>query len=589
MNKKIVNEADFLSSAKPERSRVVSHVAKPKIKKDVLRFVPLGGLEEIGRNMMFFEYQDEIVAIDAGLQFPEDETPGIDFIIPNTAYLEQNKHKIKAMIITHAHLDHIGALPYIMEKIGNPPIYTTNLSRAIIEKRHEEFPNVPKLKFEIVKDKETRRISENFSAEFFNVPHTIPDAVAVLLKTPVGNMCNLGDFKVERKIDGSPIGLIELERVGKLQVDALFMDSTGASKPGESMSEELVEKNLEKLFKETKGRIIIGTFASLLGRLDQILQIANKLGRKVAVSGRSMKTNIQLASNAGYMNIPKEIIIPLEDLHKYKDDKILILSTGMQGEANASLMRVINGEHKHIKIKPGDTVFFSSSIVPGNERSVQTLKDNLARQGAIVFDSSMDDIHASGHGPKEDIKQAIKLLNPKYFFPIHGYYFMRHTNVSNAVEAGVKEANCFVVDNGQVVEIGKNKVEVSKETVPAHYVMVDGLGVGDVGEVVLRDRIMLSQEGMVVVIVTLDRHSGKVLKNPDIISRGFIYLKDNREILDEMRKKIKGLIARMSGSSAGTQQIDADYLKGVMRDQIGQLIFRKTKRRPMILPVVIEI
>ena len=584
MNKKIVNEADLNNSAKPSRSRGVSKSTKA-VKKDVLRFVPLGGLEEVGRNMMFFEYGDEIVAIDAGLQFPEDETPGIDYIIPNVSYLEENKHKVKAMIITHAHLDHIGALPYIMEKIGNPPIYTTHLSKIIIEKRNEEFPNLPKLKFEVVKGRETRRISENFSAEFFNVPHTIPDAVAILLKTPVGNMCNLGDFKVERKIDGSPIGMEELERVSKIGIDALFMDSTGASKPGESMSEELVEKNLEKLFKETRGRIIIGTFASLLGRLDQILSMAEKIGRKVAISGRSMKTNIQLASNSGYITVPKGIIIPLEDLHKYKDDKVLILSTGMQGESNASLMRVINGEHKHIKIKPGDTVFFSSSIVPGNERSVQTLKDNLARQGAIVIDSTMDDIHASGHGPKEDIKQAIKALKPKYFFPIHGYYFMRHTNVSNAVESGVKQENCFVVDNGQVIDISKKGVEVTKETVPAHYVMVDGLGVGDVGEIVLRDRIMLSQEGMVVVIVTLDRHSGKVLKNPDIISRGFIYLKDNREILDEMRRRIKGLIGRMGGA----QQVDADYLKGVIRDQIGQLIFKKTKRRPMLLPVVIEI
>ncbi|MDD4761456.1 MAG: ribonuclease J [Candidatus Pacebacteria bacterium] len=554
-------------------------------KSESVRFVPLGGLEEVGRNMMFFEYQDEIVIIDAGLQFPEDETPGIDFIIPNVSYLEENKERVKALIITHAHLDHIGAIPYIIHKIGNPTIYATNLSKELIIKRQEEFPAKVKLNFQIVKEGDSFKISDNFEAKFFGVPHTVPDSVAVILKTPIGNMCNLGDFRVNYDKKGNPIGLDNFERVAKESIHSLFMDSTNAERPGKTVSDEIVEQNLEKIFKEAQGRIIVGTFASLLDRIYKVIQIADRLGRKVAVSGRSMQENIRIAQGLGYIKTRKGVLIGLDEIHKYRDDKLLILSTGAQGEPNASLMKIINGEHRQIRIKPGDMVIFSSSIIPGNERSVQTLKDNLARQGAIIHHSMLMDLHASGHGFQEDIKTVVRILKPKYFFPIHGYYFMRYSNINNAIEAGVRKENCIIMDNGQVAEIQKTKLGILSETVPAYYVMVDGLGVGDVGEVVLRDRKMLSQEGMLVIITTLDKQSGRILKNPDIISRGFIYLKENKEILDEVRRRIRGMLGRMPVD----QPVDSDYFRGMVRDQIGQFLFTKTKRRPMILPVIIEV
>ncbi|MCL4437718.1 ribonuclease J [Patescibacteria group bacterium] len=550
-----------------------------------LRFVPLGGLEEIGRNMMFFEYKNEIVIIDVGLQFPEEETPGIDFIIPNIAYLEPRKANIRGIILSHAHYDHIGALPYLIGKLGNPPIYATALTKEIVLKRQEDFPNQPKLNITVVKNHDKIKISNYFEADFFGIPHTIPDATGVLLRTPVGNIANFIDFRVEYDVDGNPLRLNEFEEVGKQGILALMIDSTNAELPGHSMSEKTVEKNLEDLFKEAKGRIIVAAFSSLLDRIDTILKIADKLGRKVAISGYSMKSNVQIAQRLGYLKVKSDLIIPLEEIHRHKDDKIMILTTGAQGESNASLMRIVNGEHRFVHIKPGDTVIFSSSIVPGNERSVQGLKDNLARQGAIIYHSKIIDIHASGHALKEDLKLTMKLVKPKFVVPIHGYYYMRSVNAQNALEAGIPKENAILLDNGKIAEITKDKIIVSKETVPAFYVMVDGLGVGDVEEVVLRDRRVLAQEGMVVIILTLSKDKGRLVKSPDIISRGFIYLKENQKILEDVRNQLKGIISRMPTY----QSPDVDYLKTLVRDQVGQMLFTKTKRRPMILPVVIEV
>ena len=347
-----------------------------------------------------------------------------------------------------------------------------------------------------------------------------------------------------------------------------------------------MEAELEKLFKKIEGRILVGTFASLLDRLQEIIKIAEKLGRKVAISGYSMKGNIQIAQNLGYMKFQKGTLVPLEDIEKYDDDKLMILCTGAQGEPNGSFMRIANGEHKQIKIRKTDTVVLSSSIVPGNERSVQNLKDNLARQGATIYHYKMLDIHSSGHAPQEELKTVMKLVNPHFFLPIHGYYFMRWRNAKLAEETlELSPAHTIISDNGLVVEMKKDSVRVTEEQVPAYYVMVDGLGVGDVGEVVLRDRRTLAQEGMVVIITTLSKQHGRILKNPDIISRGFIYLKENQQILEDIRKKIRGIIGRIPQH----QTIDADYLKTLIRDQIGQFLYTKTKRRPMVLPVVIEI
>ncbi|KKU98828.1 MAG: hypothetical protein UY32_C0013G0025 [Candidatus Jorgensenbacteria bacterium GW2011_GWC1_48_8] len=552
----------------------------------VVRWVALGGLEEIGRNMMFFEYRDEIIIIDAGLQFPEEETPGIDYIIPNVSYLEERKEKIKALIITHGHYDHIGAIPYLLGKLGNPIIYTTQISKEIILRRQEDFPHSPKPNFVMVKGGEIHKLSENFSATFFDVIHNIPEGVGMIIKTPIGNVVHPGEFKFDYDNEGHARGLDTWKWVSEQGIHTLMLDSTGAETPGYSLSERVVEKELEKIFKAAEGRIIVGTFSSLLDRLAEIIKIAEHLKRRVAISGFSMKTNIQIAQNLKYMKIQRGTLIPIEEVNRHPDDKVMILATGAQGEPNAALMRVANGEHRHVKVKNTDTIILSSSIVPGNERSVQNLKDNLARQGAKIFHYKMLDIHSSGHAPQEELRTVMRLVKPRFFLPIHGYYFMRSRNAQLAQEElGLETTNTLIADNGLVVEFRKDSVRVTDEKVPVFYVMVDGLGVGDVGEVVLRDRITLAQEGMIVIIATLSRQNGRVLKNPDIISRGFIYLKENQGMLDEIRRKIRGIIGRIPRH----QPIDADYLKSLIRDQIGQFLYNKTKRRPMILPVVIEV
>lgn len=559
---------------------------KTTIKRDGVRFIPLGGFEEIGRNMMVFEYKDEIIVIDAGLQFPEEETPGIDYIIPNIAYLEERKQHIKALIITHGHYDHIGAIPHIMGKLGNPTIFTTSISKEIIDKRQKDYPNAPKLNFEIIKAGENRQLSKSFKAEFFGITHNIPEGFGMVLDTPIGKIVHGGEFKFDYDVDGKPRGLDVWKKIGAQKIHTLFLESTGAEEPGYSVSERVVEQELEKLFKKAEGRIIVGTFASLLDRLAEIIKIAERLNRKIAISGMSMKTNIQITQNLGFMKIEKGTIIPLEEIHKYRDDKLMILCTGAQGEPKASLMRIANGEHRHIKIKKGDTVILSSSIVPGNERSVQVVKDDIARQGALIYHYKMMDIHSSGHAPQEELKSVMKFVNPRFFIPMHGYYFMRWRNAQHAQEVlNLKPEETIIADNGQVILMTKNSVKITEETAPAFYVMVDGLGVGDVGEVVLRDRRVLAQEGMVVIIATLDRQTGRFLKNPDIISRGFIYLKESKELVEELRKRIRGIINRIPRH----QHIEPDYLKALMRDQIGQFLYNKTRRRPMVLPVIIEV
>ncbi len=543
--------------------RMVRPVLQKK-EEPVIRFAALGGLEEIGRNMMFFEYGNEIILIDAGFQFPEEATPGIDYIIPNISYLEQKKENIRALVITHGHYDHIGAIPYIMGKLGNPMIFTTALSKEIIARRQEDFINTPKLNFQIVKAGETHQLSPNFKAEFFGVTHNIPEGVGIVLDTPVGKIVHGGEFKFDYDAEGKARGLEVWEKIGKQKIHTLLLESTGAEEPGYSMSERVVEHELEKLFKKATGRIILGTFASLLDRLAEIIKIAERLNKKVAISGLSMKTNIQIARNLGFMKIKKETIIPLDEIHKYRDDKLVILCTGAQGEPNASLMKIANGEHRHIQIKKGDMVILSSSIVPGNERSVQILKDDISRQGAMVYHYKMIDIHSSGHAPQEELKAVMKMVRPRFFLPMHGYYFMRWRNCQNAQEAlGLRPEETILIDNGQIVLFNKDSVRITDEMIPAYYVMVDGLGVGDVGEVVLRDRRVLAQEGMVVIIATLDRHNGKFLKNPDIISRGFIYLRENKEFVEDLRKRIRNIISRIPRH----QQLETDYVKSLIRDQ----------------------
>ncbi len=555
------------------------------MKNEIMRFVPLGGLEEVGRNCMFFEYKDEIIIIDAGLQFPEESTPGIDFIIPNTKYLENKKEKIKALIITHGHYDHIGAIPYIIQKLGNPLIYAAPISAEIIKKRQEDFPNVPKLNITTVKHGDIVQLSKNITVEFFDLDHTIPDTLGTLFKTPIGTMAHFCDFKFDYDNDGNPIGLDDYKRIGDKGIHTLFIDSTNAEKEGISVSERVVERTLHELIDKAEGRVIVSSFASLITRLGEIVKISGKLGRKVFISGYSMKTNMQIAQNLGYLKFEKNAVLPIEEMHKYKDEKIVVLCTGAQGQTNAAMMKIANGEHKFIKTKIGDTILLSSSIIAGNERAVQILKDNLTRQGAKVYQSTHVDIHSSGHAPKEELKKAIQLIRPKFVVPVHGYYFMRAANRENAVSVGIPRENILLMDNGQVAELTESGARITNEQVDAYMVMVDGLGVGDVGEIVLRDRRILSEEGMMVMIITLDRQKGHILKKPDIISRGFIYLKDNQEIVEEVRRRLKSIIERIPHH----QTLEPEYIKSMIREQIGAFLYTKTKRRPMILPVIIEV
>lgn len=571
--------AKQLTVALPAQSQPITNAVK---------FIPLGGLEEVGRNMSVFEYGNEIIIIDMGLQFPEEDTPGIDYIIPNITGLIPKRQNIKGIIITHGHYDHIGAIPYLIDKLGaNIPIYTTDLTKEIIKRRQEDFPRAPKLKIVTVKPGEKLRLSQNLEAEFFDVTHTIPDAIGLTLKTPVGTMAYFTDLKIDYDKDGvpKPESLATFEKVGKQNIHTLFLESTAAEKAGRSLSEEIVATNIEGFFAKSQGRLIIGLFASLLTRVKDILEMAERNDRKVFLSGFSLKTNVQIAQNLGYIKVKKGTIVPLEEVNKYKDNKILILSTGAQGEPNASLMKIANGEHKNVTVKKGDTIVFSASIIPGNERPIQVLKDNLTRQGARVYQTEHIDVHSSGHGPSGDLKTVIGLIKPQFFIPIHGWYFMRAANARLAQEEGVRAENTILIDNGQVVYMEKGKVTASQETMPAYYVMVDGLGVGDVEEVVVRDRLALAQEGMVVIIATLDRRTGKFLKNPDIMSRGFIHLRSNKDLIEEVRAKTKNIISRLPR----LQSVEADYLKNMLRDQIGQYVYNKTKRRPMVLPVVIEV
>jgi len=556
------------------------------LKRDTVYYVPLGGLEEIGRNCSFFEYNDEIVIIDMGIQFPAEETPGVDWIIPNTNYLEKKKKNIKALLITHGHYDHFGAVPYVLERLGNPVIYGTRLIKEILQKRLAETPNVPKMKFIEIKNHDKVKLSEHFTADFFGVSHTVPDTTGVALHTPAGIMVHFADFRLDYDQRDTVENMEEFEKLSKLGIHSLFLDSTNADFEGHSVSEKIVEANLENTFKEAKGRIILSTFASMITRMAEIIKIAEKLDRKVAINGRSMKDNLEIARSLGYIKYKPGTVIQVEELNKFKDDKILILSTGAQGQENAGLMRIANSEHKHIHIKQGDTVIFSSSVIPGNERGVQTLKDNFSRQGAIVITNNDLDIHSSGHAPGDDLTMVAKICKPQFIVPIHGFYFKRAANIQNMQKIGIGKERVILMDNGQVAELGKNSITVTQKTIDAFYVMVDGLGVGDVKEVVLRDRRMLSQDGIFVIIAVIDAKTGQVRGSPDIISRGFIYLKESRELLNQTRQ----LIRRVAEESARNMHpINLEHVRDNVREKLGAFLFRQTKRRPMVLPVIIEV
>ncbi len=551
-----------------------------------LRIIPLGGLEEVGRNMTVFEYGNDIIIVDMGLQFPEEDMPGIDYIIPNTAYLKDKKEKIRGVIITHGHYDHIGAIPHSMGRLGNPPIYTTALTKGIILKRQDDFPEAPKLDIRQI-NKDSKIKLGCFNIEFFHVNHNIPDGVGLVIGTPVGKIVHTGDFKFDHSpIGDEPADISRISEIANGGILALMSDSTNAEKPGHSISEKEIQDNLEIIFKESAGRIIIATFASLISRIQEVINLAEKYNRKVAVDGYSMKMNTQIAKDLGYIKAQKGTLIKINQIKDYPDKRVVVVCTGAQGEGNAVLMRIANKEHRHIQIQKNDAVTFSSSVVPGNERTVQNLKDILWRQGARVYHYQMMDIHAGGHAQVEDLKMMINLIKPKFFIPVHGNYYMLKLHGEIAESVGIDAKNILVAGNGNVISINEDSIQLSDEKVPANYVMVDGLGVGDVGQVVLRDRQTMAEEGMFVIIATIDSKTGKVHGEPDIISRGFVYLRESKELLNQTREKVKKIVEK---ASSDEHTVNWSYVKDNIRDKVGQFLYTKTQRRPMVLPVVIEI
>ncbi|MBI4114772.1 MAG: ribonuclease J [Candidatus Niyogibacteria bacterium] len=551
-----------------------------------LRFIALGGLGEIGRNMMLLEYQDDIIIIDMGLQFPGEETPGIDYIIPNISYLKDKTKNIRGVLITHGHYDHIGAIPQLIGKLGNPTIYATPLTAAIIKKRQIDFPHASKLNIEHINETTVTKLGV-FSVRYFPVMHNIPEGIGMEIETPIGIIVHPGEFKFYYDRNNNPVGLEAFKELGKKKPLLLMLDSTKSEEPGRSMPEWQVEENIEELLRNAKGRVIVSTFASLLDRLTQIIHIADKLERRVAITGRSMEANFAIAKELGLVKIKKETIIPIKEIGKYKDEKILIITTGAQGEENAGLTRMAAGTHRDVHVRKNDTVIFSSSIVPGNEMAVQVLRDNLSRQGATVYHYKILGIHSGGHATRTELKEAINIIKPKFFLPIHGFYYMRQVNAKLAEEeGGIPAHNIVVGENGQVIEITPESIQLTKEFVPTSHVMVDGLGVGDVGEVVLRDRQALSADGIFVIIAVVDSQTGKVRGSPDIISRGFIYLRESRELLYHARQLTKKII---EDATQNMHPVNWTWVKDNVRDRLGKFLFQKTERRPMVLPVVIEV
>lgn len=555
------------------------------MKHDSLKVIHLGGLGEIGRNMTVLEYKDDIVVFDAGFGFPDDDQPGIDYNIPNIAYLEERKDRIRGLIISHGHYDHIGALPYILDKINNPPIYCSRLTAGIVLKRHSEFPHLPNLDITIVKHRDVITFGANFTVEFIHVNHNIPEDLAMNITTPVGTVFHTADFKFDpTPLNEEPTDIELLKSIGDKGVVLLLSDSTGAEKPGSSVSETIISQNLEDIFKQAKGRVITATFSSLINRIQQLITISEKYGRKVAIDGYSMKSNIEILKELQQLRIKKDTQIGVEQVDDYPDHQVTVIGTGAQGEERAVMMRIASGEHRYIKLRENDSVIFSSSVIPGNERSVQRMRDLLYRMGVNVFHYQMMDIHSGGHALQDDLKRMIMYMRPKFILPNHGYYSMMITHARLAQEVGVPKENCIIPDNGNIIHITANEWWYDKKTAPVDNIMVDGLGVGDVGNVVIRDRQVLSEDGMFVIVVLVDSQTSDVHGSPDIISRGFVYLKDNKELLGEVRKRVKLLVKKHA-----TRPLNDTDIKDSIRDEIGLFLFQKTQRRPMILPVVIEV
>ena len=549
-----------------------------------LRVMSLGGLQEIGKNMTVIEYGDDIIVIDAGLGFPDDEMLGVDLVIPDISYLVKNAHKIRGILITHGHEDHIGAIPYVLQQI-NVPIYGTRLSLGIIEGKLDENPPPFEPELYTVEAGDVINLGV-FKAEFVHVNHSIADACAISLKTPVGTVFHTGDFKLDvSPIDGKMMDITRIGEIGKSGVTLLLCESTNAERPGFTASERTVGSSLERIFAQyTDRRLIITTFSSNVHRVQQIINTSHKHGRKVAVLGRSMINVIGAAAELGYMDLPDGVLIDINDIKRYKPEEITLITTGSQGEPMSALYRIAFSEHDKVKISAKDVVVLSSSAIPGNEKLVGKIINALIKNGVKVVNDSTEDVHVSGHACREEIKLMMALLKPKYLMPIHGEYRHLYANKDIGEFMGIPSENIFVSELGKVLEIDKKGARFAG-TEPAGKVLIDGSGIGDIGSVVLRDRKHLSEDGLVVVVATIDMHDQLIVSGPDIVSRGFVYVKESEELMQTARGIAENSLVRAMSKRYG----DRTYLKGVIKDDLAKFIYKETKRKPMILPVIMDI
>lgn len=560
----------------------------PALKDGDIRIIPLGGVEEVGRNMTAVEYKGDIIVIDIGFQFRDEDTPGIDYILPNAAYVEERKERVKAVFITHGHLDHIGGIPYLMPRIGNPPIYTRQFGALLIKKRQEEFPHVPPLDVKIIEGDETITISENIKIETFPISHTIPDSMGLVIKTAAGEIVFIEDVRVDN-IKGVPTEEEEeqYKRFKNKEVLLLTMDSTSIEKPGFSLSEQTVVKNIEEIIRNVKTRLIIATFASQVERIIAIINICRQLNKKVVIEGRSMKVNIEIIKYLKLVDTDN-VIIPAEDIGNYPSDRVVMIVTGAQGEEFATLMRMANQSHKTIKMEPTDTILLSSSIIPTNYKAVVKLKDNLYRSASKIITYLDSDVHASGHGNRDELAWIHRHINYRFFIPLHGNHFMLRQHAELAQNLGAPKERVVVPDNGSLIDISSDgqTIKVHKEKAPNNPVMVDGFAIGGVQEVVLRDRQMLAEDGMFVIIASVNGANGKLKKSPDIISRGFVYLRESQDLLNQTRLIIKKTV---EDAARGMRPINFDYIKDLVTDNVSRFLFQKTAKRPVVIPVLIGV
>lgn len=546
-----------------------------------VKVIPLGGLESIGMNITAFEFEDSIIVVDCGIAFPEDDMLGIDLVIPDVTYLKENASKVKGLVITHGHEDHIGAIPYVLKEI-NMPIYATKLTMGLIENKLKEHGLMRTTRRKVIRHGQSINLG-CFRIEFIRTNHSIPDSAALAIYTPAGIIIHTGDFKIDyTPLFGEAIDLSRFAELGKKGVLALMSDSTNATRPGYTMSERIVAKKFDSLFAEnTKGRIIIATFASNVDRVHQFIKTAHQFGRKVVVEGRSMVNVINTASELGYLDIPENTLIDIDQMRHYSDDQIVLVTTGSQGETMAALSRMAASIHKKVSIKPNDTIIFSSSPIPGNEKAVSKVINELYMKGANVI---FQDTHVSGHACQEEIKLLYALTKPKYAIPVHGEYRHLKGNAALAQEMGIPKENIFLISSGDVLEVSNESTKKIGK-VPSGGIFVDGLGVGDVGNIVLRDRQLLSQNGLLIIVVTLEKHSNQLIAGPDIVSRGFVYVREAETLMDDARQIVREALEDCLNRNV----TDWGKIKNVIKDSLGEFLWKRTKRNPMILPIITEI